>query len=294
MRHTLVVFGLIVFSLVRGGMAQHARDDCAASMSNESGSGSTFIKCAREGTARYQDRSAAILDGYRLIGRDFPGMGEHWINISLLFDSKFDPERPEVLNYVEVAGKPQLLGVAYALPLLAGESAPDWPGAGAWHAHYRTLNDESMSPEHHRHGEGPDGARIAMLHAWIWTENPAGTFAADNWAVPYIRLGLSPPEGASETAARALSLVSGGSDYFTAAIGRIATPSLENNRRIEIAFGNAETEVEALIRDGAESTLTTGDTRHLAEIWNRLWDIIDRSVSGASGLRLKELGFGSP
>ena len=106
-----------------------------------------FIESARAATTKYQDRSVAIADGYRQIGTDFPAMGEHWINIGLLFDGKFDPAHPEVLTYVIVSGKPRLLGVAYVLPLLPGEFAPDWPASKeAWHDHFRTLEDETVQP----------------------------------------------------------------------------------------------------------------------------------------------------
>src|SRR6266508_1122781 len=127
-----------------------------------------FIESARVATAKYQDRSVAIAEGYRNIGSDFPAMGEHWIRIGLVFDSKFDPEYPEVLTYAVLSGKPQLLGVAYALPLLPGESAPDWPvGKEKWHDHFRTLEDETVLPHHHAAGHAGDAPRLTMLHAWI-------------------------------------------------------------------------------------------------------------------------------
>src|SRR5207237_550430 len=113
-----------------------------------------FITSAKAATARFQDRDVAISEGYRQIGGDFPAMGEHWIHIGLVFDGKFDPEHPEVLMYAMVSGKPQLLGVAYALPLLKGESPPDWPvGQAAWHDHFRTLEDETSVPLHHSPGQ---------------------------------------------------------------------------------------------------------------------------------------------
>ena len=55
-----------------------------------------FIESARLATAKYQDRSVAIGEGYRQIGSDFPAMGEHWINIGLLFDGKIDAAHPEM------------------------------------------------------------------------------------------------------------------------------------------------------------------------------------------------------
>jgi len=90
-------------------------------------SGVAFAECARVAAEKYQDRSKAISDGYRPIGRDFPAMGEHWIRIGLVFDGVVDATRPEVLNYVLVDGKPKLVGLGFAAPLLAGELAPEAP-----------------------------------------------------------------------------------------------------------------------------------------------------------------------
>jgi hypothetical protein len=165
-----------------------------------------FIECARKATAKYKDQSLAILDGYRRVGTDFPAMGEHWIKIGLLFDGQLDANHPEVLNYVVVAGKPELAGVAYALPLLENESPPDWPaGRSAWHDHSRSLEDETIVPHHN--AAGHDGApRLSMLHVWLWLDNPEGIFAADNWAIPYLRLQIPPPNPFSVDAAKALAL----------------------------------------------------------------------------------------
>lgn len=119
-----------------------------------------FLERARAATEKYRDQAAAVLDGYRRIGSDFPAMGEHWIRINLLFDGKIDAERPELLTYIPDSGKPRLLGVVYAVPLLPGESSPDFPaGRNAWHDHFRTLEDETVLPHHHFSGSAGDEAR---------------------------------------------------------------------------------------------------------------------------------------
>ena len=267
------LFILIAFGYSDAGTARVAVAECGSSVFSGAGSEAGFIECALAGTSRYHDRAAAILDGYRMIGSDFPSMGEHWINISLLFDGELDPERPEVLSYVVVSGKPRLLGVAYALPLLAGESAPEWPAGGAWHDHYRTLDDETRLPQHDTPGVRPNLARIAMMHAWIWSENPNGTFAADNWAIPYLRLDIPPPDGAPEAAAKAVSLLSGGADYFMASLDQMLSQS--ERQRVELALAHAESEVELLIRRRGAFSLTPRDAADLSEVWFRLWNTID-------------------
>jgi hypothetical protein len=238
-----------------------------------------FIESARVATAKYQDRSVAIADGYRQIGSDFPAMGEHWINIGLLFDGKFDPAHPEVLTYVVLAGKPQLLGVAYVLPLLKGESAPDWPvSKDHWHDHFRTLEDETALPRHHTAGQAGDAPRLTMLHAWIWLANPAGMFEADNWAIPYFRLGIKPPQDAPGAAAKALALVSGGAEYFSASVHAAVPLTSIESKKVGAAFARSRVAVEALLRGPSIATPTPSELENLSAIWTRLWKEIDSSV----------------
>jgi hypothetical protein len=258
-------------------------------ISQDDHSVTAFIESARAATSKYKDRSVAIAEGYRQIGSDFPAMGEHWINIGLLFDGKFDPEHPEVLTYVVVSGKPQLLGVAYVLPLLQGESAPDWPvGKEKWHDHFRTLEDETELPQHHAPGNAGDAPRMTMLHAWIWLANPAGMFAADNWAVPYFRLGIEPAENAPDAAAKALSLVSGGADYYSASIRAAAPLTSAERKKIDAAVARSRVAVEALLRD---STIvpTTSELETLAAVWTGLWKEIDSSVGPHARLSLQRV-----
>src|SRR5260370_4709861 len=60
------------------------------------------------------------------------------------------------------------------------------------------------------------GERVAVLHAWVWTPNPAGPFEAQNWALPFLRAGLPAPPGAPLAAAEALALGTGGVGFFAA------------------------------------------------------------------------------
>ncbi len=249
-----------------------------------------FIESARAATAKYQDRSIAIADGYREIGSDFPAMGEHWINVSLLFDGKFDPVHPEVLTYVVVAGKPHLLGVAYLLPLLPGESAPDWPvSKEKWHDHFRSLEDETSLPRHHATGEAGDAPRITMLHAWIWLENPAGMFAADNWALPYFRLGLPVPHDAPATAAKALALISGGAEYFSASLHAAVALTSSERKKVDAAFDRSRAAVEALLR--GTSAPEPSQLKTLEGIWTKLWNEIEASVSSKARPALQRLSI---
>jgi hypothetical protein len=250
-----------------------------------------FVECARAATARYRDRAVAIRDGYRRVGRDFPAMGEHWIRISLVFDGRFDPSHPEVLNYVDIGGEPQLVGVGYAVPLLAGEAAPEGPaGPHAWHDHFRTVDDETLLPQHQTRGSANDGPRLAMMHAWIWSHNPEGLFAADNWAIPLLRLNLTPPAEFSLPAAKALSLLGGGREYVQASI-LAANIGGDQPASVRAALDEAVQHVTAIVGAHHHAELEPSDAGRLANIWTELWKSIDGTVPADVAEKLAALAI---
>lgn len=252
-------------------------------------SAEAFVACARAGTERYRDQAMAVLDGYRRVGSDFPGMGEHWIRMALVFDGTIDARQPEVLTYVVVDGMPRLLGVAYLVPLLAGEQPPDQPiGRGAWHDHSRTLEDETVLPMHHAPDSG-EGARLAMLHAWIWSPNPAGMFAADNWAIPFIRLGLTPDLSQAGAVAKALSLAAGGRAYVERAIDAAAQPTRGERQQVATALDRAEVLVTAIARRLPGSAVDAVAATKLTSAWAGLWLAIDAALGTKARSRLSAL-----
>ncbi len=230
-----------------------------------------FADLVRESTAKYRDRSRAVADGYRLIGRDFPGMGEHWVHVGLLFDGVYEPTRPEFLSYVTIDGQPTLLGVAYGLPLLGGESPPDGPaGKDAWHDHVGTLDEETLLPHHHHSGHGGQGPRLAMLHAWVWLTNPDGLFAADNWAIPFVRLGLAPPRAPCQSAAKALSLLTGGDEYVADAVAR-AQGEMQAAPGVRAAIGRARGRVEGVLPAHRSDPAESAELEALGPLWDQMW-----------------------
>ena len=182
--------------------------------------GSSFADAARLGTARYRDQSVAIAAGYRPMGPDAPGMGRHWVNPRLVVLGSFAAAEPAVLTYVSVDGRPELVGVVYAIPLRPGRTVPDGPvGPESWHAHRGTLDDEGSMFGHDMAGVTGEGSGgVAVLHAWIWQDNPDGLYRPDNWALPFVRTRVSLPEGASgellRSAAIGFSLPDGGSKFL--------------------------------------------------------------------------------
>jgi hypothetical protein len=237
-----------------------------------------FVERARAGTEKYRDQSAAVIDGYRRIGRDFPAMGEHWIRINLLFDGKIEAEHPEFLTYIQVLGKPRLLGTAYALPLLPGESSPDFPVRAAWHDHFRTVEDETILPHHHLSANAANLPRLAMLHAWIWAPNPDGMFAADNWAIPYMRLGIEPPVNQPRSAALVLSLLNGGAQYFATVIDKAASLNSKQRTGINSSLAAATSAAEDIIARHTDGNLTVRELGKLSTAWIDAWKSIEDSI----------------
>ncbi len=235
-----------------------------------------FASIVRAATERYRDREAASADGYRLIGDDFPGMGEHWIQTDLVFDGVYDPTRPEMLTYVTIDGTPRLLGIAYALPLLEGEQPPDEPaGRDAWHAHTGSLDDETLAPHHHSSAHADHGARLALVHAWVWLDNPEGMFAADNWSIPFLRLGLEPPRQPAPQAGKALSLLSGSGDYGARVVRNASASGGPDEQALRNAIAAASRRASAVVaaRDG--SRLPPRAIEELAATWAAMWSEIE-------------------
>lgn len=188
---------VLIVALLQAAPAQNADDQ--------------LIAVARAASARFHDRNAAIRAGYRRLGPDIPEMGEHWVNPILVVEARYDPAQPSLLTYTTINGKSTLTGVGYVLALRAGESPPPTGVSGDWHDHSATVTDELTLGGHDGHAQG---ARVVVMHAWVWVENPDGVFADANWALPYIRSGLPVPARIDTAAARGVSLLSGGVDYY--------------------------------------------------------------------------------
>jgi len=257
------------------GSAAAARADAAGD--------SLFLAAARAGSAQYRDLDAAIADGFRLVGGDFPGMGEHWVHAGRLIAGVVDPSRPAILSYATINGLPTLVGVAYALPLGAGDSLPTAP-RNAWHAHSGSVDEASFLPRHAGHDAANSGVRIAVLHAWAWLDNPDGQFATDNPALPFARAGLSPAP-ASPPALRALALAHGGVPFYAVAAARASEPGDTSSRSVVRLLEDAAARVRAAV---AAQPAGPPDGE-LATIWETLWKEIAALEPRAAPAR--DLGF---
>ena len=238
-----------------------------------------LIVRARIGSAQFLDRNAAIAAGYRLVGMDFPSMGEHWISPRLVIEGQFDVARPAILTYITMNGSPVLTGVVYAVALAQGDSPPSAFGPNAmWHEHSGTVDEESMHPIHDGSVTSAAGTRLAILHVWTGVPNPAGLFAAENWALPFVRLGLPAPAGFPIGASRALSLLSGGSRYYL----EIARSDGVDGKALDAALSDCATTASQIVGQArtASRTLIGDDLRRLDEAWTNAM----RTVEKLSGL----------
>ena len=250
-----------------------------------------FLARVRAATARYRDRDQAVLDGYRPIGGDFPGMGDHWIDVRTLFSGTFTPEQPPILEYVTIDGRPTLIGVAYALPLLAGEMPPTLPGNVAWHSHVGTVEDESdlLSQAMESHGS-MHGARLAMIHVWAWLPNPGGAFHAENWALPFVRAGLAPPAmDPGAVAGRVVSLVSGGDAFYERVFLSVAGATGSDSVAVHRALATARISAAAWVARNRRADADHEVVDELPRVWAVMWETLDASLGSSARARLLPL-----
>lgn len=121
------------------------------------------VDMLRRATARYQDQSVALADGFVLLHpcEVRPGegaVGAVYVNFTRL-DGRVDLDRPEALIYEESTNQPaKLVGAEFAIPYVA------WPKTEPPVFLGQTFQTE-------------DEFGVFALHAWIWRANPNGMFA---------------------------------------------------------------------------------------------------------------------
>lgn len=247
-----------------------------------------FVTGVREATARYRDQATAIADGYRQVGPDFPSMGQHWISVPLVVRPGVDPLHPPILEYVTVGGQPVLAGVAYVQ--LTHDDVPESPlpaPAAAWHYHAGSVDEESFILGHEGggHTTASNGRpRVAVLHAWVWLDNPAGLFATDNWSLPWYRLGIAAPAGSEgpSAAGSAAALAAGGESYFLTLLRLRNGLSPQRAEQVGAILERYGREWRGRLASVAERRLAAPLTE-LAEGWSRLEAEL-RSICRSCGL----------
>ena len=253
---------------------------CATSASRTPASSeATYLLNARRVAGKYASLDTAIAAGYRRIGGDVPSLGEHWVNPAMVMSGRIDPETPSVLIYVRTPEGPTMAGVAWTTVLRAGEPYPDAPvGQAAWHEHNGTVAEETL-PMHHHHGAmgSSDPTRIAILHAWVGVENPAGVWVADNWALPYVRAGLR-PENVTPVMGRALSLAApGATSYYVRVVEKSVGEDAQTLERTRVQIDSAAREIIA-VTSAASQELTAAQRAHVEATWTSLWERLGQDV----------------
>lgn len=246
-----------------------------------------FLAAAKEGTRRYASLDTAIADGYRRLGGDLPSMGEHWIHPTKVMFGRIDGARPSILLYVRVAGAPVLAGVAYTTVLARDAPYPDFP-SGAWHEHNGTVDEETLPLSHAMQMPTTLETRVAILHAWVWIDNPRGVWAADNWMLPFVRAGLE-PDSAHSAAARALSLMPPNAvAHYTRVIATTVGGDDAQLAHAREELERAATRVADIRRDISHH-LSDADAERLEAVWADLWQRIAQGADTARAARVQRL-----
>ncbi len=250
-----------------------------------------FVEEARAATAKYRDLNTAIGAGYRLVGPDFPGMGEHWVHTRRVVQRTLSVARPAVLSYLRIEGEPVLTGVAYAQPVQQGEEPPPFILPGLWHYHAGSIDEETLllNPQSMHHGSDAL-PRLAMFHAWIWVDNPDGLFAQDNWALPFLRLGLPVPEAVPPQAGKALFLLTDGVVYYAQLVDVAGSPDEADRAAVEAVLVQYRARVQTRYAAmQAAGVVTEQDLEDLVACWHELWRTLEDSVSPALWAQIKML-----
>lgn len=251
-----------------------------------------FLAAVEKASRRFEHPESAIAQGYRRLGPDFPGMGEHWVHPSLVIAGTLDPERPPVVSYTTVGSEQRLIGVAFTRVLEGDDGPPPGPfPASAWHDHTGGVDEESLllSGPASMHHSAP-GFRLAMVHVWISVPNPDGVFAQNNWALPFLRAGLATPERVSSSAARALSLAGVGEAFYEELLRDGVALRGDALAAAMAAFARAGDRAEAWLATGPPASEITQDSlNELEAIWSMLWRELDLTLPADARERIAVL-----
>ena len=91
-----------------------------------------------------------------------------------------------------------------------------------------------------------------------------------------------------EAAAKALSLASGGAEYFSASINAAARLTTAERKKVDATLARSQRAVDSLLR-GRSAVLTASQVEQLSAIWTGLWKAIDASVRPTVRLLVRQL-----
>lgn len=247
-----------------------------------------FVTRARAATERFKDVNVAVQESYVKVGPDFPAMGEHWVNGELVMKDQLDAARPAILTYATINGERKLIGVVYALALKQGQAPPNALHDAQWHDHVGTIDEESLLFGHDHHST-TDEIRLVVMHAWIWTPNPSGTFATDNWALPFIRVGAVAPATLTADMASAMSLVSGGAPYYSHLFASVGELSDEESAKVNKVLDRHAFAAEKWWKARGQREVSAEALKELRDIWVRVQGDVRKAVRATSYRKLSRL-----
>jgi hypothetical protein len=149
----MLVFSTLAIALVVGPAAPAS-------------AGQDDLSAVRKATAKFHSLEAAGRAGYAsaLNCFDLPGvggMGQHYIKGELM-NGSVTPKKPQALVYEVNGDELTLVAVEYIVPYSIRPATAEPP---------RLFGRAFLHN---------DGLRLWALHAWIWRNNPLGTFASYN------------------------------------------------------------------------------------------------------------------
>lgn len=254
-----------------------------------------FLAAVDREVRRFEQVDVAIAEGYRKLGPDFPGMGEHWIHPGLVIAGALDPARPPVIAYTSFGSERRLLGVAYTSVLGPGAEPPTAPFPPAsWHDHTGGVDEESLllAGPASMHRSEP-GFRLAMVHVWTPVANPHGVLAQNNWALPFLRAGLAAPEDVSSQVSRALSLAGVGEAFYEQLLRDGIGLRDEDLRVATAAFASGAAAARAWLDRHRPAS---GDARvdpaaipELEALWTGVWRALDDTLGADAREKLAVL-----
>lgn len=251
-----------------------------------------FLADARAGTRRYRSQQAAIDDGFTRVGTEFPAMGEHWVSFARVLEDSLDAGRPSILIYVTADGGPRLAGVAYTELVEGRDLAPTFPSADAWHEHNGAVDEESLPIRHsgaaHAAGARPGAAEVAaprvfVMHAWVWTSNPDGVFATDNWGLPFARRGVALadtlPHEVARGVVRALALADDHGGYHRMVLrSTLGLGGRDDSIVGELLARHQQRAARAAPSIPAIGPLTASQSGRLVGEWESLWSDLEAAL----------------
>jgi hypothetical protein len=155
--------------------AQVSRQDAALNFLSKPASG--LIQAVRLATAKYQNVSQAVRDGYQadangcVSSPDEGAMGVHYVKGSLI-DGAVDAAHPEGLVYEPLGnGRLGLVAVEYIAI------------AQLWDGSHQDGSPAKLMGQEFDYMEAPNRFRLPAvynLHVWAWKYNPMGVFSMWN------------------------------------------------------------------------------------------------------------------